>query len=168
MDYLNQDHPVLRQSEALRSFAVRELLERALGCSHSFRLQFDRQRLERVIGRERFFKLMPNYSPGGAPRPSNYDVHQDYLDPEKAETLRQLLSPEGDEGYPERPLNAIKSVRLLDREGRTVLRGGDRNDFILFDLADAERAALLEAFRQRNVPADVIEKVEVDVERLEP
>jgi hypothetical protein len=167
MDYLNQDHPSLRYSETLRSYAVHQLLERGLRCSHSFRIQFDRLRLERVIGRESFSKLMPEFCSGIAPDAATYDIYEGPLNEDKIAILRRILSI-ASEGYPERPLNYIKSVRLLDQEYRTILRGGDHNAFILFDLPEPERTALVEVYRQHYIPENVIEQVDVDVERLEP
>lgn len=166
MDYLDQDHSALR-SEALRSYAVRELLEQSLPRSRSFRLQFDRMRLERVIGKESFSRLMPNSRFDIPPERWNYEVYEDYLDDEKIGILRRILSLSS-EGYSERPLNYIKSVRLLDQEGRTVLRGGDSNTFILFNLPESERSALVEAYRRHHIPETVIEQVDVAVEKLEP
>jgi hypothetical protein len=169
IDYLNQDHPALRQSPAQLFYAVREVLKQALDLSHSFRVQCDRARLERVIGVERFSRLMPNLPPRqpASGESWTYDLYEGVVDAANKEILRQILDP-APEGFPERPLNYIRSFRLLDRDHRTVLRGGDRNAFIVFTLPDPQRAALLEAFQRKSIPADVIEQVDVDVERLEP
>jgi hypothetical protein len=166
MDYLNQDHPVLRAAQA-RSYAVRELIERALAASKSFRLQFDRGRLEKVIGRETLEKVVPKVQDSPRVRRSQYEVHTGALDSDAIEMLRLLLAPEPPAGS-ERPLNYIRSVRLLDALGRTVLRGGDHNTFILFNLPATERAALIDSYRQAGIPESVIEKVDVDVEKLDP
>jgi hypothetical protein len=167
MDYLNQDHPALRGSKDLRLYAVRELLDRSLKCSRSFLLQFDSMRLKDVIGEEDFQKLMPSFGPVTSWSSSKYDIYGTDLNDSRIELLRRILSPEP-EGYPELPLNYIKSVRLHDRVGKTVLRGGDHNSFILFSLPESEYAALVETYRRRKIPGDVIEKVDVDVENLEP
>ncbi len=167
MDYLNQDHPVFRGSTDLRSYAIRELLDSSLRCSRLFQLQFDGQRLEGVIGKEAFFKLMPSFGSGLSRDSSKYDVYGIDLNDERIELLRGILSPVP-EGYSELPLNYIKSIRLRDKEGKTVLRGGDHNSFILFNLPESEYAALMEAYRKRNIPESVIEKIDVDTENLEP
>jgi len=169
MDYLNQDHPALKREEAKRAFAVDELVKRATQCSHSFRIQFDASRLVRVIGEQKLLKLMPNFVLHDA-RPSArlYDTYADTLDPERAEILRELLALLPSERYPERPLNYIKSVRFLDAGGATILRGGDFNSFILFALPTNVRQALLSSYHDRDIPADVLEQVDVDVRRLEP
>lgn len=166
MNYLNQDDPVLQTDEALRAYAVDALLERSLQCSNLFRLQFDGQRLKRVIGKESFTELMPDFQHGTASGVSKYDVYEGFISEAKKKTLRRILSLTP-VGYPERPLNYIRSVRLLDKN-RTVLRGGDRNAFILFDLPESERAALMDAYRQQRIPQEVVEQVDVDVEKLEP
>jgi len=124
-----------------------------------------------VIGPESVRKLMPKQ-----PRPVScarieswrYDVYEDLLDETKSEILHRILSLTPEEGYDERPLNYIRSVRLLDRDGRTILRGGDRMEFILFALPEAERAALIEAYRRDGIPPVAIEQVDVDVDRLRP
>jgi hypothetical protein len=72
------------------------------------------------------------------------------------------------EGFEEHPIDYIKSFRLLDRDGRTWLRGSDHNSFLLFDLPAAERSALLEAYRAKGVPEAAIEQVDVNVDTLEP
>ena len=167
MDYLNQDHPVFRDSTDLRSYAIRELLDRSIRCSQSFRLQFDSSRLEGIIGKEAFLRLMPSFGPAISRSSSKYDVYGTDLNDSRIELLRRILSPEP-EGYSELPLNYIKSVRLRDKEGKTVLRGGDHNSFILFSLPESEYTALMEAYRKRNIPENVIEKIDVDTENLEP
>jgi hypothetical protein len=171
MDYLNQDHPVFRSSPARLASAVNELLVCALRCSQSFRLEFDGRRLERVIRPEAFRKLMPKLQrPESDARTdsSPYDIYEDLLDETKSEILHRILSLAPEEGYDERPLNYIRSARLLDREGRTILRGGDRMEFILFALPEVERAALSEAYCRDAIPAAAIEQVHVDVDRLRP
>jgi hypothetical protein len=123
--------------------------------------------LERVVGKETLERLMPGLD-RQAPAPSSkYDVYSDDLNADRIAILRNVLSPTG-EGYRERPLNYIKSVRILDEAGQTILRGGDHNTFMLFDLPDAERAALVDAYRRRGIPETVIEQVEVDVQKLDP
>ena len=79
----------------------------------------------------------------------------------------RILSPLA-EGFEEHPIYYIKRFRLLDSDGRTLLRGGDHNNFLLFDLPAAERAALLEAYRAKGVPEAAIEQVDVNVDTLEP
>jgi hypothetical protein len=170
MDYLNQEHPVFRDSKAKHADAVRELLDRALRCSHSFRLEFDLQRLEGVIGAETLLRLMPGLpTPGAASRVTShvYDVYEDHIDVEKAEILRRILSSTP-EGYSESPLTYVESIRLLDEDCRTVLRGSDMLSFILFSLPGADRAALIKAYAQNGIPETVIEEADVDVEKLKP
>jgi hypothetical protein len=65
-------------------------------------------------------------------------------------------------------LNYIRSIRLLDVTGRTVFRGGDHNTFLLLELPETARAALEADLRTMDIPADVIEHVDIDVSRLEP
>jgi hypothetical protein len=166
IDYLNQDHPVLRDSKGKLSYAVGEVLDRALELSSLFRLQFDRKRLERVIGAERLRRLMPDLKEGSSSTWS-YDVYEGVLDQEQKNILRDIFTVTG-EGFPERPLNYIRSVRLLDNNRRTVLRGGDRNQFVLFALPDAARAQLIEALTRNDIPAEAIEQVDVDLEKLDP
>ena len=167
IDYLNQGEPVLRGSVEKRNFAVAELLKRAAQYCHSFRLQFDGPRLTRVLGRNRMDVLMPKFRLGGGSQ-HRYDIYGDTVDKPKIEILQQILSlvPGGD--FPERPLNYIKSVRFLDENGATVLRGGDHNAEILFRLPANEKTSLLEAYRAYGIPDSVIEPVDVDEERLEP
>jgi hypothetical protein len=169
MDYLNQDDPILRGSEEKRIFAVAELLRSALECSDSFRMEFDGARLRHVIGSERMERLMPKYPLiEGKQAAHRYDFYADMLDTPKREFLQQALSPTVPEGYAERPLNYIKSVRFLDKNGATILRGGDHNNFILFRLPDNVRASLLTRYREHGIPDTVVEQVDVDVESLEP
>jgi hypothetical protein len=170
IDYLNQDHPALRQFPAQRLFAARELLRQALDLSHLFRIQFDRARLQRVIGAERFSRLMPNPAsrPADHREPSpTYDIFEGVVDAANKEILQQTLDPEPTD-FPERPLNYIRSFRLLDKDHRTVMRSGDRNAFILFTLPGPQRAALSDAFQSQSIPTDVVEQIDVDVEGLEP
>lgn len=170
MDYLNQEHPVFRHSRAKRANALRPLLDRALQLSHLFRLEFDRQRLAWVIGTETLSRLMPRLPPPGpASRVTKhaYDVYEDLIDIEKANILRQLLSF-SPEGYSELPLAYVESVRLLNKDGHTILRGSDMFSSILFSLPRADRAALIETYTQNGVTEDVIEEVDVDVDKLKP
>ena len=168
MNYLNLDHIFFEENKSLRSDAIRQLYVCAYQCSHSFRLQFDSWRLERVMGSELFSQLMPNFPLDKTTEKTwKYDIYEDILIGEKTEILRRILEF-NPTGFSERPLNYIKSVRLLDKEGGTVLRGGDHNTFILFKLPKLENDMLLEKYRQQHIPEEVIEHVDVDVEELDP
>jgi hypothetical protein len=164
MNYLNQEHPVFRESQLKRADAVRELLNRALRNSHAFRLEFDRQRLGRVIGTEALVRLVPELPQLGS---RVYDVYEGFIDAEKTGILLRVLSftPEG---YLELPLTYIESIRLLDKDSRTVLRGSDMLSSILFSLPADDHAALVEAYTRNGIPEEVIEQVDVDIERLKP
>lgn len=166
MEYLNQDHPSI-QSEPLRGFAVDALLGQALSSSQYFRLQFDAHRLQRVIGATLFSELMPDFKTDAAVGRANYDLYHGSLPDRQRRILRPILQLTTDD-FVERPLNSIRSVRLLAQDGHTILRGGDHNTFILFDLPLAKRDTLLDLYRQHGIPAEVIEQVEVDIEKLEP
>jgi len=169
--YLNELHPALRSPDR-RAFAVQALLDAGLRCGRSFRLQFDRQRLERAIGPDVLTRLMPGLPPPGSEAAeaaqaaqaagSFLDVHEELLDPARSELLRHLLSYEP-KGWDDWPLGHIESSALLDSEGRVVLRGANSNEFILFALPEAERASVLKSLEERGIPADVIEEIEVDI-----
>jgi hypothetical protein len=168
VDYLNQDHPVFRQFPARRLHAVREVLKQSLEVGHALRIQFDRGRLQRVIGVARLSRLMPNLpQQAGGGEASAYDVFAGPIDAANKQILQQILDP-APADFPERPLNSIRSFRVLDKNQRTLLRSGDRNAFMLFALPDPQRSALLQALQNHAIPADVIEQVDVDLERLEP
>jgi hypothetical protein len=169
MDYLNQDDPILRGSEEKRIFAVAELLMSTLEYSDSYRMEFDGARLRHVIGSESMERLMPKYPlVEGKQAAHKYDFYADIVDTSKRELLQQVLSLTVAGGYVERPLNYIESVRFLDKDGVTILRGGDHNNFILFRLPENVRASLLTRYRERGIPDSVIKQVDVDVESLEP
>lgn len=169
IDYLNQDDTAIRTSIEKGTLAITELLKRALALSCSFRLEFDGARLDAVIGKERMKKLVPKYISGEGKRAAHrYDVESGNIDDENAQLLTLVLSPTVPAGMSERPLNYIQSVRLLDKVGATIFRGGDHNDAILFRLPDSARAGLLNEYRKHGIPEKVIEQVDVDVESLEP
>jgi hypothetical protein len=169
MDYLNRDHLIFQVSPAKRILAVQILLNIALLSSHSFRIQFDRNRLQQVIGIEELMKLMP-----GLPEPvaliestSAYDIHEEPLNTDKIEILQRLLSFEL-EGWNDLPLNYIESITLLDETKQIVFRGNNMNVFQLFALPESERAALIEAYARERIPEEVIEEVEIDLSSLYP
>jgi hypothetical protein len=112
---------------------------------------------------------MPNFVLDESRQPARpYDTYANVLDPRKIEILRELLALAPRAGYRERPLIYIKSVRFLDVEGATTLRGGDHNNFMLFALPTDAREALLDEYRSRGIPEGAVEQVDVDVEGLEP
>jgi hypothetical protein len=161
-DYLNQDDPVFRRHDQRRALAAGELIARALRLGHRVRLEADGQRLARLIGDQAMSQLGTRRDVA-AP----YDIYETTLDDEKRMLFARLLAlvPQGEA---ERPLNYIRSVRILDAQGRTLLRGGDHNTFILFALPDDERQALLDRYRDQQIPDSVIEPVEIDMEQLQP
>lgn len=167
MNYLNQDHDFFHQNKSSCFDAVRKLLDCALQCSQTFLLQFDSSHLEHVIDSELFSRLMPNFPLTKTEKSFEYDIYEDILNDEKTGILRRILSLAPTE-FSERPLNYIKSVRLLDKKGSTVFRGGDHNTFILFNLPKPESDMLLENYRQQHIPEDVIKHVDVDLGRLDP
>ena len=161
-DYLNQAHPALR-TPAARIFAVHTLLDVALRCARRFRIEFDGPRLARVLDKETFAMLLPTLpldkdaGGGGA-----LDACEAPLDPARAALLRRLLSF-GWEGWSEPPINMIDRTILLDGRGQVVLRGNDNNDAILFALPEPEKAALLACYGERGIPAEVVERVAVNI-----
>jgi hypothetical protein len=161
-DYLNQDDPLFHRNDQRRALAVGALFARALRLGHGVRLEADGQRLARLIGNDAMSQL-------GTRRDiaAPYDIYETTLDEEKRAFFARLLALVPD-GEAERPLNYIRSVRILDAQGRTLVRGGDHNTFILFALPDAERRALLDRYRDQQIPDSVIESVEVDMEQLLP
>jgi hypothetical protein len=156
---------MLKGSESMRSYAIASLLDRALRSGHRFRLEFDHRRLERLIGVDAMNGLMPDIG-RALDTSSAYDVYTGTLDDHTAPALRKLLLAA--ESGRERPMNYIKSARILDASGRTVLRIGDHGTFVLFELPVPDRAAFLEDLARRGIPEAVIESVDVDVERLQP
>ncbi|MEI2579942.1 hypothetical protein [Scytonema sp. PRP1] len=170
MDYLNQEHPIFKASSDKRIFAVQTLLEVALQCSNAFRIQFDRDRLQRVIGIEEMMKIMPGLTERTAqtePTRNTLDIYQETLNSENIERLQVLLSFEP-EVWEDLPLNYIESITLLDEAEQIVLRGNEMNEFILFSLPEPNRSAVIEAFAYEGIPETVIEQVEVDPSRLYP
>lgn len=170
MDYLNQEHPVFKASSDKRIFAVQTLLEIALQCSNAFRIQFDHNRLQRVIGTEEMMKIMPGLTKLATQTEltrNTLDIHQERLNSENIEPLQHLLSLEL-EAWEDLPLNYIESIALLDESEQIVLRGNEMNEFILFSLPESNRSAVIEAFAREGIPETVIEQVEIDQSRLYP
>jgi hypothetical protein len=169
MDYLNQDHPLLRSSPAAYSSAARILLNSVLKHSRSFRIQFDRDGLEKVIGSAELSRVMPGLTSHKAtPGPASaYDIHEETLDADKAKALQSLLSF-GMGDWREMPLNYIRSISLLDEHGQMIFHGSDTNNFQIFRLPEDERLALLKAYAQEGIPPEVIEPVDVNPEQLYP
>ena len=169
MDYLNQDHPLLKSSPAAWASAASILLKYVLKHSRTFRIQFDRRRLEEDIGPAELKRVMPGLS-GRRATPdagSAYDIHEETLDEVKASALQRLLSFEmGD--WRDLPLNYIRSISLLDENGQIIFHGSDTNNFQIFRLPGDERAALLEDFAKEGVPPEVVEPVDVNPEQLNP
>lgn len=170
MNYLNQDHSAFRQSADLKAYAVRKLFASALLQSHSFILQFDRLRLEHVIGTVELQRIMPDLSSvakAAREKSHSYDIYEGRTDKEKNEILKRLLSLT-EEKYSELPLTYIRTVRLLDKNGTTVLRAGDRNSFILFSFSESDHDELLQDYARHGIPSEAIEQIEVDIQELRP
>ncbi len=170
MNYLNQKHVAFKESPDAHAFAVRTLVHFALRLSHSFRMQFDRDRLQRVIGVDVMTKLMPEIPDRrvtGRRASRGYEIYEERLDAEKARILRSILSVEL-EGWEDLSINYIESVTLRDREGRVVLRISDMGESILFSLPEPERSAFIESYAGEGIPEEVIEQVDVDEDKLYP
>jgi hypothetical protein len=170
MDYLNQKHSAFKESPEAHEFAVRTLLDLALRLSHSFNMQFDRERLQRVIGAGFMEKLLPELRDSrvtGRRGSGGYEVHEEQLDAVKARILRGILSGEL-EGWEDLPLNYIESATLRDRDGRIVLRISDMGEEIILSLPEPERSVLIERFAGEGIPEEVIEQVAVNEDKLHP
>jgi hypothetical protein len=165
--YLNQEHAAFRAlSASTRTIAIIELLDRAIGCSSTFKLQFDRSGLRRVIGVDDLRCLMPGFPLTDTNDTTLYDFYEGAIDVRTPKLLKQILSPEV-RGH-ELALNYVKSARLRDGDGHTILRIADRGAYLFFSLPEATDASLLAAYSAHQVPRAVIEEVDLDVEGLEP
>lgn len=160
-DFLNQAHPALRASPALRAVAVHALLEVALRCSVRFRLEFDRARLLTALGATSAAALLPSL-PACASSEGPLARRDELLDDEKARLLRQVLSFERDM-WTDLPINYIERVVLFDAQGDVVLRASDSAEFILCALSNMEHEDLIERYRAAGIPAEVVESVDVDI-----
>jgi len=166
VEYLERDHAAFRSAPDHLARAERALLAHGLSGATTFRAEFDRERLRSLIGGDAFATLFTDVSEHGRD-PSRYDTYEGDLDQERIALLSALLAAE-DLGGRESPHNYIRSIRLLDGSGRTLLRIGDHNTFYVFDLPPDERPALIEDLQDIGLPGDVIKPVDIELDRLEP
>jgi hypothetical protein len=166
IDFLDRDHEALAESP-IRLPQVQHLLLRwALSGATRYRIEFDHDRLQALIGEPATRRLFPGFSERHR-HPPAYDVYEGRLDDDLARQLLELLAPQAPSTQ-ESPFNYIRSLRLLDGSGRTRLRIGDHNDVHLLRWRVEDRQAMIAAFAELNVPGDVLRGADVDIEDLQP
>lgn len=166
MEYLDRDHPeLLGNVERLRA-AERLILELGLRVATRLRIEMDAVRLRSLLGDDAFARLLPGFEPTER-RQWRYDVHEVELDDARRRLVLELLEPI-EVWKDEAPTNYIRSIRLLDASGVTVLRAGDHLTFYLLDLPAVERDELAAGLRRLELDENVLEPATVDPARLEP
>jgi hypothetical protein len=165
-EFLDRDHKALAESPLRLALLQRLLMHWALSGATSYRIEFDHDRLRSLIGEPAAVRLFPGFSESNR-HPPAYDVYEGRLDDDLARQLLELLAPQ-DPSAEESPFNYIRSLRLLDRHGRTRLRIGDHNDVHLLRSDVENRQALTVALTQMNIPSDVLRGAHADIEDLRP
>jgi hypothetical protein len=165
VEYLDRDHQAFRDLPARLAQAEHAVLLHSLHPATRYRMEFDSDRLRSLLGETTFSKLATGFRAAG--RKSQYDIHEDQLDEERASLLLSLISPL-QQGDRESARNYIRSLRLLDDAGRTLFRSSDHHTFVLFDLPDDERQALAATLDEVGLPADTMQPIDVPVDRLRP
>lgn len=166
MEYLDRDHPSLKEGDERLRAAEHAIMEISLRVATRLRVEMDAEQLRSLLGDDVFARLLPEFERTET-RHWRYDVHEVQLDDERRRLVLELLAP-AETWKGESPTNYVRSIRLLDASGGTVLRAGDHLTFYLFDLPAAQRNELSAALKRLALPEDVIEPVTVDPARLEP
>ena len=139
-------------------------MEEALPQAATFRLEFDRPRLRSLIGDTAFATLTPGSRE--IQHPFRYDVLDAKLDPSRAALLRDFLAEEVADA--ESPWTSIRSLRLLDEAGGTLVRFSDHGTFLLFELPEHIRRQVAERLAELGLEDDVLDEVDVDPSQLAP
>ena len=168
MFYLNRDHKSLKTFYEKSNYIVNELFSLALSCSHTFVIEFDLDRLLNLVGYETLHKLLPNLQEH--PKLSTkytYEVYQGTLDQEKILLLRKMLSFKNN-NWDDLPVNYINVIRLRDKNAVTTFRCNNLCSFILFNLPNKLLKTFKRTIEENDIPLDVIEQVNIDINKLKP
>lgn len=166
IQYLDRDHPAFDGRPHLLTAAGRAVLRLGLDLASRYRLEFDEHHLRASLSGEAFAAMVPEPDEQPTP-PWHYRVIEANLDPTRRALLLDTLFPEQPGGSTPGVV-AIRSLRLLDTTGLTLVRVGDHGTFTLFDLPLEARGKLAQELQRLNLPSEVSTPVDVDSDKLHP
>src|SRR5262249_32630681 len=64
--------------------------------------------------------------------------------------------------------NYVESIKMSSDDGKVLLRSGDYGNFLLFDFGEEEIKRLHSLYLEKGISTEIIEDVEVDINKLTP
>ncbi|HEV7642852.1 MAG TPA: hypothetical protein VGO50_02820 [Pyrinomonadaceae bacterium] len=166
MNYLNTDHDEFTLDPLKKQESKKIVLEIALGASKTFKIQFDKEELEKDDNRNIFYQAFPELMEQENDS-SGYSVCEGKLDEGKKQFVLKAFSSDA-QIKTDLFFNYIKSLRLLAEDGSTILRSGDYGTFLLFHFMEDEKQNLHKIFSNKGIPFDAVEEVDIEVNKLYP